>query len=225
MTRDDHNFVDKVASNNIWITPQDELDPVRRYAPIGLDPCTEAHNPVGAASFFTEQDDGLVRSWAGHGLTFVNPPYSTLPPIPDDATKEEALEIRRVYMDGLRAKAREIGLDPSLVSSLIVLWAFKIHAEASRGVPLIALLPCGARFSTEYWQDYILSPALSAVCFVRGRIKFINGATGRPGKGNNYDSMFYGFNVDAARFGAVFNPRGAVFAMGRHRAGMLDGFI
>ena len=116
MPRDDHNFVDKVASNNIWITPQDELDLVRRYGPIGLDPCTEPSNPVGAASFFTEEDDGLVQDWRGHGLTFVNPPYSTLPPIPADATKEEALEIRRVYMAGLRSKAVEIGLDPSLVS-------------------------------------------------------------------------------------------------------------
>ena len=59
----EHNFVDKRAMNNIWLTPPEVLDPVRRYGPIGLDPCTEASNPSGAATFFTEDDNGLAMPW------------------------------------------------------------------------------------------------------------------------------------------------------------------
>lgn len=183
--RGGRNFVDKEASSNIWITPEKALRPVRAYDVIGLDPCTETHNPADALHFFTEVDNGLARSWAGYpGVVFVNPPYSL--------TDEE------------KAKGAEPPIRP---------WSRKIHAEVSRGVALIALLPCGARFSTEYWQDNILVPELVVACFWRGRIKFIDAETGKPGKGNNYDSMFYGFNVNVERFSEAFEPYGAVFAM------------
>jgi len=105
------------------------------------------------------------------------------------------------------------------------LWAVKIHQEVRRGVELIALLPCGARFSTDYWQEHILIHELRALCFVKGRIDFIDGATGLPGKGNNYDSTFYGFNVNRSRFCSAFASTGACFEMRRPRAGVLDGFI
>jgi phage N-6-adenine-methyltransferase len=186
MSREGHNFSDKEGHNNIWLTPHSALSPVRRYGPIGLDPCTESSNPAGASRFFTAADDGLVQSWVGYGTVFVNPPYSY--------TQEE----------------KDEGSEPP-----IRLWARKIHAEAKLGVVIIALLPCGARFSTEYWQDHVLVQELTAVCFWRGRIPFIDGTTGKVGKGNNYDSMFYGFNVDAARFAEVFSQHGAVFEMQR----------
>jgi phage N-6-adenine-methyltransferase len=181
--------VDKVARNNIWLTPEAALAPVRRYETIGLDPCTQPSNPVGALHFFTAADNGLERPWSGHGLVYVNPPYS------------------------LTAKEKRLKLEPPIRP-----WSRKIHAEAACGVPIVALLPCGARFSTEYWQDNILVPELVVACFWRGRIKFINGRTGKPGKGNNYDSMFYGFNVDVERFAWAFAPHGAVFAM-KHATG------
>jgi len=224
--RKGHNLVDKVAGNNEWHTPPSALAPVKAYGHIGLDPCTAAHNPTGADVFYTEEDDGLAQDWSGHGLVFVNPPYSTLDQLPDDATAEEKLAAKRAYMESLRDKAEALfGMRRSYVSSLIVLWAAKIHEQVRRGVPLIALLPCGARFSTEYWQDHILINELRAVCFVRKRIDFIDGATGRPGKSNNYDSMFYGYNVDRERFMAAFSSTGACFEMRRPHAGVLDGFI
>ena len=187
-TRGGRNFIDKSAGNNIWYTPPEALAPVKRYAPIGLDPCTGASNPTGAAHIFTEKEDGLAQSWAGYGLVFVNPPYSLTP------------------------EAKERGEKPPIRA-----WSRKIHEEAARGVSLIALLPCGARFSTEYWQDNILVPELVVVCFWRGRIKFIEG-DGPAGMSPNYDSIFYGFNVDVERFSAEFDPYGAVFAMRRYWA-------
>lgn len=184
--RDGHNFVDKVAKNVLWLTPDDpELSAVRAYAPIGLDPCTQPDNPTKAAAFFTEADNGLTKSWGGHGLVFCNPPYSLTPE--DKAAKKKP---------PIRA------------------WAKKIGDEAKLGVEMIALLPCGARFSTAYWQPNILrNPTLTAVCFKEGRIHFINANTGEVGSDNNYDSMFYGFNVDPTRFAAAFAKIGAVWAV------------
>lgn len=60
-----------------WRTPDGVLERVRRIGPIGLDPCTSGENPTGAKSWLTERDDGLTTGWAGLGLVYVNPPYST----------------------------------------------------------------------------------------------------------------------------------------------------
>ncbi len=65
-----------VNRSETWGTPEDVLAPMRRYfgAP-GLDPCTTTDNPVGAARFFTEADDGLSQPWGGGGMVYCNPPY------------------------------------------------------------------------------------------------------------------------------------------------------
>jgi phage N-6-adenine-methyltransferase len=57
-------------------TPQDVLDVVRAFDVIGLDPCANDENTVGAASFFTAAHDGLSRPWTGYGLVYANSPYS-----------------------------------------------------------------------------------------------------------------------------------------------------
>jgi phage N-6-adenine-methyltransferase len=97
--------------------------------------------------------------------------------------------------------------------ALMPLWAEKIGQEAANGAEIVALLPCGARFSTGYWQDFILIPTLHAICFVRGRISFVDGKTGKTKSGqNNYDSTFYAFNADADRFCEVFEGVGSTLA-------------
>jgi hypothetical protein len=93
-------------------------------------------------------------------------------------------------------------------------WCRKIREESDAGLPIVALLPCGARFSTEYWQEEVLSDRLRALCFVRGRVAFVN-PEGQEQAGNPYDSAIYGFNVDRERFRAAFGVLGAAFAMDR----------
>lgn len=183
------NLVDKVATSNLWLTPENALKCVRDYCredtksdQIGLDPCTQPDNPTNAVKFFTEADNGLNQPWENNGVVFVNPPYSLTP-------------------DDKAAGVREPPIRP---------WARKIREEATKGVTILALLPCGARFSTKYWQDNILIPELIAVCFVRGRLKFIDANTGKPGKYNNYDSMFYGYNTDPDWFFSSFRSLGRV---------------
>jgi len=203
------NFIDKHAMNNCWGTPEVLLNAVRSYfgGPIPLDPATSVDNPTKALQFYTEDDNGLILPWNASGV-FINPPYSNA----------------GVDVSDLQQIGRDLGL--KRVPSFMSVWAAKIGAVARSGVQIIALLPCGARFSTEYWQDHILIPELRVMTVHRGRVSFRNMLTGEEKSGqNNYDSIIYGFNVDAERFTAAFRKFGSTFGMTFQRASVLDGFI
>lgn len=59
-----------------WRTPANLLDVVRRFAPIGLDPCGAVGSLVEArVTYLYPPDDGLVLGWGGPGMAYVNPPY------------------------------------------------------------------------------------------------------------------------------------------------------
>ena len=68
-------MADRKAHNN-WQSPQWLVSLIANMAPIGLDPCTTAYNPTGAARFFTAHDNGLRYTWSGRGLVYCNPPFS-----------------------------------------------------------------------------------------------------------------------------------------------------
>jgi DNA N-6-adenine-methyltransferase (Dam) len=59
------------------LTPAYVLDPVRASlgGVIGLDPCTTAGNPAGAAEFYCPPLDGAVLPWDAPTI-YVNPPYA-----------------------------------------------------------------------------------------------------------------------------------------------------
>lgn len=56
-----------------WETPPEVFDPLEREFHFTLDPCA---TPATAkcARFYTEQENGLTKSWAGERV-FMNPPY------------------------------------------------------------------------------------------------------------------------------------------------------
>jgi hypothetical protein len=79
--------------------------------------------------------------------------------------------------------------------SMINKWCAKLDAEAALRQRIAALLPCGARFSTNYFQQCVFTPHLSAICFIDHRVKF-ELPDGSPGPDKNiYDSAIYLYNV------------------------------
>jgi len=66
------------AVHNDWNTPAELLREIRKFAPIGLDPCSNEHSVVNATHNWNlaEGKDGLLLDWTGKGLVFVNPPYT-----------------------------------------------------------------------------------------------------------------------------------------------------
>ena len=99
-------------------------------------------------------------------------------------------------------------------------WTKKIREASELCTQIIALLPRGTRFSTRYWQDNILSSRLNAVCFVRGRVSFLDEYGNKiihidkhgkkKSSGNPYDSAIYGYNVFQDRFVEAFGKLGKV---------------
>jgi len=65
--REDHN------------SPPEIIEAVTRFAPIALDPCSNAHSQVGATVALTIDDDGLHADWVAltpeRGHIYINPPY------------------------------------------------------------------------------------------------------------------------------------------------------
>jgi hypothetical protein len=59
-----------------WPTSEQVLDLVRGLGPIGLDPCDGPGSVTRARTSFCRETDGLGQDWGGHGLVFVNFPYS-----------------------------------------------------------------------------------------------------------------------------------------------------
>lgn len=56
-----------------WATPPEVFDPLHAEFNFTLDPCATPEN-AKCPFFFTEPQDGLKQSWAGHRV-FMNPPY------------------------------------------------------------------------------------------------------------------------------------------------------
>lgn len=56
-----------------WNTPPEVLDIIRKFARIGLDPCSNNRSKVKASAAWLS--GGLEVEWGGFGLVYVNPPY------------------------------------------------------------------------------------------------------------------------------------------------------
>lgn len=65
------------TGNNQWFTPERYIEAARAVlGTIDVDPATHAvaQQKVRAATFYTEEDDGLTQNWLGR--VWLNPPYS-----------------------------------------------------------------------------------------------------------------------------------------------------
>lgn len=64
----------KTGGKDHWCTPQYFFERLNKVFNFTLDPAASSEN-AKCKNFFTEEDDGLSKDWAGHTV-FVNPPYS-----------------------------------------------------------------------------------------------------------------------------------------------------
>lgn len=61
------------SKSDAWATPQKFFDELNAEFHFNLDPCADSSN-AKCDKFFTEEDDGLTKSWEGYTV-FCNPPY------------------------------------------------------------------------------------------------------------------------------------------------------
>ena len=111
--------------------------------------------------------------------------------------------------DGLSTAWKEILADGELVfcnppygRGQMPRWAEKIAAEAADGCEIIALVR--GDWSTGWWHT--LRESADAVCYWRGRVRFLGGA---QGSGTFASALFY-FGARPHLFAHVFAPVGDV---------------
>ena len=158
------------SGENEWYTPPDIIEAAREVmGGIDLDPasCELAQSNVKAKRFYTVDDDGLSKKWAGR--VWLNPPYS---------------------------------------KDLIGPFASKVVNESARLQQAVVLVNNAT--DTAWFHD--LASVASAVCFLRGRVKFLD-RTGKPANTpvQGQAVLYVGANVEGFRsrfssFGFVVVP-------------------
>ena len=84
-----------------WETPQDFYERLNRTFDFNLDPCATPET-AKCEKYFTEQEDGLNKSWEGHKV-FVNPPYG----------REIGKWVKKAYEEGEKPCTTVVCLVPS----------------------------------------------------------------------------------------------------------------
>ena len=77
------------TKSNDWGTPDEVLQPLQEhFEGIGLDPCANPNALLEARRNITLPEDGLLADWSGHGLVYINPPFSKIKPWVEKAASE-----------------------------------------------------------------------------------------------------------------------------------------
>lgn len=126
-------FTSKSAEYETPWTFFKRLDDVFHFT---LDVCATEKNKK-CEKFFSKEDNGLIRSWAGERC-WMNPPYG----------REIGKWVGKAYAESV--SSMDAGKEPAMV---------------------LCLLP--ARIDTKWAHTYINN---SIICFLSGRLKFINRA-------------------------------------------------
>lgn len=185
----EHNLNDLKAISTIYITPESIRAPVRVFfgGSIPFDPATEPNNPTSADYYCTKEDAEFFGVSAP-----INWSHNGLV---QDWSKHRGVFVNPPYSREIRD------------------WLLKLHQEVMNDTEIIALLPAGARYSTGYWQRDAFNERLRAICFVRGRVKFLRPDGTTTTGSNPYDSQIMLYNGDAIRFVQTFRHLGKVLVI------------
>ena len=184
-----------------WQTPERLLEPVREYfgGVIPLDVATAPNNPTRARAFYCPAD--AVVETLQSGLF----------------AEEEFGE--RVGHDALELPwGPQFFCNPPYGTALRLRWLPRVAEQACAGAEGFMLLSCAR------WEQECLHEAMaqaSAVCWIKGRVDFINPVTGDAVVGNTYANMFLAFNVSFGRFAECFGKVGWCYRLAAQ--GVSDG--
>lgn len=156
------------AGNNEWYTPPEYIEAARAVlGEIDLDPASTAaaNNIVGAALYYTAEDDGLAFFWSGR--VWMNPPYAS------ELVSRFSDKLVRHYIAG--------------------------------DVPEALVLVNNA--TETGWFQAMLERA-SAVCFVKGRVRFLD-PDGNPGAPLQGQAVLY-LGGNTGKFAEHFGRFGVI---------------
>ena len=89
------------SKSSEWETPRNFYDRLNRAFGFDLDPCC-TEETAKCEKYFTEEEDGLSKSWEGHRV-FMNPPYG----------REINKWIKKAYEEGGKVGTTVVCLIPS----------------------------------------------------------------------------------------------------------------
>lgn len=194
------------AGNVSWTTPKHIVEAVREVfgGTIGVDPCwnPESLTEPELAVWLGIGDDGLEVDWcypgAIPGTVYVNPPFGTCWYKPGI---DGRVLTPKQYKNDLRLK-------DGWRKSTIKAWVQKCEkTHLDYNAEVIALIP--ASVDTAHWQAHIFKTA-SAVCFIKGRLKFGGGTGPAP----MACAVVY-WGTERTPFQKIFRPFGRVFVVDR----------
>lgn len=132
------------AGKDEWETPLDTFQDLDREFHFDLDACA-SHENYKCDMYYTKEDDGLSKDWAGHTV-FCNPPYSNIKPW-----------IRKCYQEGHKPNTIVVALVPSRTDTQWW-WNYVQHRAEVRFI-------CGRLY---FGGSKINAPFPSAVVIYRG---------------------------------------------------------
>lgn len=164
---------------------------------------------------------GPVRGTAGTGdnewytpaehLDLARQVLGTIDLDPASSAKAQSVVLAKDYfdetVDGLKQKWRgNVWLNPPYAQPFIAQFAEKMVAEIEAGRVTQAIMLTHNYTDTAWFQK--LAKAATAICFTRGRVKFVSpeGAIAAPTQGQ----AFFYFGTDAVKFTKVFRHVGFV---------------
>lgn len=161
------------SGNNEWYTPPEFIEAARAVmGGIDVDPASSetANGIVGAASYFTAEDDGLAKEWQGR--VWMNPPYA---------------------------------------GELIGKFTAKLCQHFNAGEVTEAIVLVNNATETGWFQE--MAALASAICFPKGRIKYLDVAGNPAGAPLQGQALIYlgrredKFAAEFERFGWLSEPR------------------